>query len=346
MTEKVALFDDSNTQVGEWEKLAVLSVTDCPKIKKDRERKIIFDRFGIGKNIKTLNAIGNQYGVTRERIRQIVNNVLKKIKKFCKNDKVNNTIKSIEEFVNKSGGYISNIDLYSKYTKDSKREQNAIRFIATLSENLDIVKESNYLKEGLVDKKVKEVKLKKIVVESITLLKKQGKTLRSKEIAETINYPEDITRAALSGAKAIMKGDDNKWGLKTWPHVNPKSIKDKSMYILKRYSKPIHYTELTIKISELSNKKVTKQSVHNELIKNSEFVLVGRGIYALSEWGYTPGVVEEVIVQVLIEAGKPMHKNEIIDLVLERRIVKASTVILNLQKPRFKRVKKAVYTLN
>lgn len=346
MIEKVALFDDTNTQVGEWEKLAVLSVTDCPKIKKEREIKIIFDRFGIGKNIKTLNAIGKQYGVTRERIRQIVNNIIKKIKKYCKNEKVNKNISLIENFVEKSGGYVSNDDLYLKYTKGSKREQNAIRFISTLSEKLDIVKESNYLREGVVDKKIKEAKLKKIVIESIALLKKQGNTLKSKEIAGTINNTEDLTRAALSGSKFIMKGDDGKWGLKTWPHVNPKSIKDKSIYILKRFTKPIHYTELTIKISELSDKKVTKQSVHNELIKNSEFVLVGRGIYALSEWGYTPGVVEEVIVQVLIESGKPMHKNDIVDLVLERRIVKASTVILNLQKPRFKRVKKAVYTLN
>lgn len=346
MVEKIALFDDTNAQIGEWEKLASLSVLDCPKIKKDREKKILFDRFGIGKNTKTLNAIGTQYGVTRERIRQIVNNTINKIKKFCKNDKVKKAITNIETFITKNGGYVSLDDLYSEFAKSSKREQNAIRFIATLSDKLDVVKESNFLREGFVEKTIKESRLKKIIVDSLSLLKKEGKTLKPNELSEILKASDGLINAALSGSKAIMKGDDKKWGLKSWPHINPKSIKDKSIYILKRHEKPIHYAELTIKISELSQKKVTKQSVHNELIKNSDFVLVGRGIYALSEWGYAPGVVEEVIVQVLEETGRPMHKNEIIDMVLERRIVKASTVILNLQKSRFKRIKKAVYTLN
>ncbi|MBW6431777.1 winged helix-turn-helix domain-containing protein, partial [Patescibacteria group bacterium] len=114
----------------------------------------------------------------------------------------------------------------------------------------------------------------------------------------------------------------------------------------KQHGKPIHYHELSKKISEIGKKDVTKQSVHNELIKNSDFILVGRGIYALADWGYTPGIVEEVIVTVLEEAGEPLHKDIIIGRVLERRIVKPSTIVLNLQKPRFKKIDKSVYTLN
>ena len=37
---------------------------------------------------------------------------------------------------------------------------------------------------------------------------------------------------------------------------------------------------------------------------------VGRGLYALSEWGYTPGVVRDVIREAL-EKGGPMKKDEI-----------------------------------
>jgi hypothetical protein len=113
-----------------------------------------------------------------------------------------------------------------------------------------------------------------------------------------------------------------------------------------RHGKPIHYGLRAEKISTLSPKDVTKQSVHNELIKNSEFVLVGRGIYALSEWGYAPGIVEEVIVTILEEAGGPLPKEVIVERVLERRLVKPSTIVLNLQRARFKKVGKAVYTLN
>jgi hypothetical protein len=150
----------------------------------------------------------------------------------------------------------------------------------------------------------------------------------------------------LASVKTIMKTDSGQWGLISWPNVNPRSIRDKSKYIMLRHGKPLHYAELTKKIGDMGIKNVTKQSVHNELIKNTDFVLVGRGIYALIEWGYEPGVVDEVIVSVLTSAGGPMHKDQIIERVLEKRIVKASTVILNLQKPRFKRVGKAVYTIN
>ena len=84
--------------------------------------------------------------------------------------------------------------------------------------------------------------------------------------------------------------------------------------------------------------------MHNELIRDKRFVLIGRGIYALSEWGYNSGVVEDVIEEVLISAGKPMHKDDIIVEVMKRRMVKETTILLNLQKDRFKRVARATYT--
>jgi DNA-directed RNA polymerase delta subunit len=95
-----------------------------------------------------------------------------------------------------------------------------------------------------------------------------------------------------------------------------------------------------------NEKKVTKQAVHNELIRDERFILIGRGIYALREWGYNKGVVEEVIEEVLITAGKPLHKDEIIKEVLKRRVVKETTILLNLQKDRFKRVARATYTIS
>jgi len=348
MAEKVTLIEVESTdqKMGKWEKLAVLAINECPKIKKEREKKILFDRFGIGKKAKTLHAIGQDYSVTRERIRQIVNNAVKKIKKNCKSDEAQKAIEKIDAYVQKSGGYVSSEQLFAKFNCDETKEQNAIKFIASLSENLVAVKESSTMKQGWSLSKVKIAKIKSIAKEAASILKTEKKTMRAKDISAAIKEDSVLTESVMYGAKALMKTDDGKWGLTTWPHVNPKSIKDKSVYILRRHTKPIHYAELTNRISDISTKKVTQQSVHNELIKNEEFVLVGRGIYALSEWGYAPGVVEEVIVQVLEEAGEPLHKNIIIERVLEKRIVKTSTVVLNLQKPRFKRVDKAVYTLN
>lgn len=340
-TEKIASKADSA-----WEKLALLTINGCPKIKKEREKQVLIERFGIGKSPKTLNAIGKNYEVTRERIRQIVNNAIRKIQKYSKSKELEKALKNIEEFVAKSGGYVTVENIGKIFAGESKSEQNALKFITALSANLNEVKESNVLKEGWATKGLKQLKFKEIAKNATALLKKENKTLSLKEVATFVKAEEKLVEAVMLGTKAIMKTDDGNWGLASWPHVNPKSIRDKSRYIMKRHQKPIHYTELTKMISEMGIKDVTKQSVHNELIKNEDFVLVGRGIYALSEWGYKSGVVEEVIVEVLVEAGKPLHKNDIIDRVLEKRIVKASTVILNLQKKKFKRVGKATYTLN
>src|SRR3989344_6396338 len=49
----------------------------------DRNRDIITSRFGLGNNAqkRTLESIGQQYGITRERVRQIENFALQSIQK-------------------------------------------------------------------------------------------------------------------------------------------------------------------------------------------------------------------------------------------------------------------------
>ena len=80
-----------------------------------------------------------------------------------------------------------------------------------------------------------------------------------------------------------------------------------------------------------SPRKANIATVHNELIKDSRFVLVGRGLYALKEWGYEPGVVKEVIAKVLRAEDKPLTKEEVFQKVLKQRLIKENTILLNLQ---------------
>jgi DNA-directed RNA polymerase delta subunit len=130
--------------------------------------------------------------------------------------------------------------------------------------------------------------------------------------------------------------------------VNPKNIRDKIYVILHDQGKPMHFSEIAeaIKASDFRRKDVTTQAIHNELIKDSRFVLIGRGIYALKEWGYKKGTVADVIAEVLKKEGGPLHRDEIVRRVLKSRKVKETTILLNLQgKPQFKRVAKATYAL-
>lgn len=55
-----------------------------------KERDVLILRYGLDNNgaKKTLDKIGSQYGVSRERIRQIKNRAIAKLKKLCKNKKL------------------------------------------------------------------------------------------------------------------------------------------------------------------------------------------------------------------------------------------------------------------
>ena len=145
-----------------------------------------------------------------------------------------------------------------------------------------------------------------------------------------------------------MKEIPEGWGLTEWRFVRPRSIRDKVEIILKKTGEPLHFMEIANRIRDarFDHKNVTVQAVHNELIRYPQFVLVGRGLYALREWGYEPGTVADVIERILLEKG-PLSKKEIIAEVGKQRTVKVGTISLNLQKmPYFVRVGRAVYAFD
>ena len=193
-----------------------------------------------------------------------------------------------------------------------------------------------------------EKSVRKQVDEIVALIKKHGEPVTAEKMHDKLNYehPSNITAlASVSKKLAELKG---KWGLTKWPTVNPKNIRDKIFVILEDNGKPMHFSEIakSIKDSDFKRKNVTTQAIHNELIKDKRFVLIGRGIYALDTWGYTRGTVSDIIANVLKEAGEPLHRDEIVRRVLDNRQVKETTILLNLQsKPQFKRTAKATYTI-
>ena len=160
------------------------------------------------------------------------------------------------------------------------------------------------------------------------------------------NFSDAIITSSLEVDKRIKRVEGG-FGLMTWRHINPRSIRDKAYIILKREKRPLHFVEIANKIAEsgFDKKVVTTQAVHNELIRYEQFVLVGRGLYALKEFGYEKGTVADII-EGLLKKKSPMTKQEIIEGVLKQRHVKKGTISLNLQKnPQFMRVGRAVYKL-
>jgi hypothetical protein len=151
--------------------------------------------------------------------------------------------------------------------------------------------------------------------------------------------------ASLSKQLSTLNGT---WGLATWPSVNPRNIRDKIFVVMDQNGKPMHFAEISkaIKSQNFVRNNITPQAIHNELIKDSRFMLVGRGIYALDTWGFKKGTIADIIADVL-RNEQPLHREEIVRRVLKERQVREATILLNLQnKPEFKRVAKAQYALD
>jgi hypothetical protein len=147
-----------------------------------------------------------------------------------------------------------------------------------------------------------------------------------------------VLYSILRAAKKISQNKFGHWGLHNSREIKPKTINDKIYLVLKNHRQPLHFSELSQRINQIGfdSKKANPATVHNELILDNKYVLVGRGLYGLKEWGYKKGTVSDVIAEILRSSGTPLSRDEIIDKVLSLRMVKKATIILALMnKERF-----------
>lgn len=323
-------------------------------IEQEREREIISRRFGLFDRRETLEQIGELLGITRERVRQLEKSILSKLKTAVKNDKlttVNNIEKNIIRELTEMGRVAKVQDLTDKLLGriGSQRERAYVGFLAELAPNLKIInKNDNYHHSVGIGEYGDEKKIKQQVDQITTIIKKHGEPLTVEQLHDQLNYEHPNYVRALASVSKLLAELNGDWGLVKWPTVNPKNIRDKIYVVLAKVGKPMHFSEISnyIKKSSFKRKDVTTQAIHNELIKDPRFVLIGRGIYALDNWGFSTGTVSEIITDILAKSPNPLHRDEIVKRVLVSRQVKETTILLNLQsKPQFKRVAKATYTL-
>ena len=322
-------------------------------IDREREREIVSRRFGLFDRKETLEQIGEMLGITRERVRQLEKSVITRLRSAGEQG----TLPHIDEFQARlitqlqTMGEASRVStLTASLVSDANKvEQARTAFLASLCPELIVMSEDDHFFNSIGIKKTRDEKtVKATVAKIIEAVKKLGEPKPIVEIAAAAGIEDNEQAEALASTSKALATLNGRWGLVKWPMVNPKNIRDKIYVILKEHGKHLHFNEIAeaIKDSEFKRKDVTTQAIHNELIKDKRFVLIGRGIYALKEWGYEKGTVADIISEVLKKAGEPLHRDEIVKRVLESRYVKETTILLNLQgKPQFKRVAKATYDL-
>ena len=321
-------------------------------IDREREREIIGRRFGLFERKETLEQIGELLGITRERVRQLEKAVMGKLKLSAETDlpHVKEVQKEFSEVLQAMGKVAKVSDLSAKLSEENTRiDQARVSFLAQLCLKLAVIEDNDYFHHsaGLANEH-DEQQIRSHVSRIIDIIKTSGEPVDITHISDKLGNSDIKHVAALASISKEIATLNNRWGLIKWPMVNPRNIRDKIYVILHDAGKPMHFNEIaaSIKDSSFKRKDVTTQAIHNELIKDKRFVLIGRGIYALKEWGYEKGTVADVIAKVLKKAGEPLHRDEIVKRVLKSRNVKETTILLNLQgKPQFKRVAKATYTI-
>lgn len=337
------------------ELLAVLSAK--------RSREIIRKRYGLdGKRPKTLESLGSTYSITRERVRQIEEDALLSLR--ARESLYFPLVKRLSNLIEKQGGLISEkrlLDLLFSSLGDEarrKKEKAATVLILELSDGFLEVKNKIFNKSWATKKTWEKLAMKTLNYLTSTLKKKKS-PLSADEIIENIKNSK-ILEASGQIRKALWSYIDSscqiysnpfgKWGLKNWPEISPKGARDRAYLVLKENGRSLHFREITDLINKTDFKfsgSAYAQTVHNELIKSNKFVLVGRGTYALSEWGYKPGTVRQVIQDLLGSCKNPLEREEILGEVLKKRQVRRNTVILNLNnREYFKKTGEGKYTLN
>ncbi len=321
-------------------------------IEREREREIVARRFGLFDRRETLEQIGELLGITRERVRQLEKAVVARLKGAAQKDLPH--IKEVEATLSshlKDMGNVARVsDITGRLAKDnSKVNQARVSFLATLSPTIAVIEDNDHFFHAIgLSAEHTEKAIRDHVNKIIETIREIGEPAHIEQVAEKVGNSNTKHVEALASISKNLASLHDRWGLNKWPMVNPKNIRDKIYVILHDHKKPMHFSEIAkaIKDSDLKRRDVTIQAIHNELIKDSRFVLIGRGIYALREWGYKQGTVADVIAEVLKKEGGPLHRDEIVKRVLKSRQVKETTILLNLQgKSQFKRVAKATYAL-
>ena len=321
----------------------------------ERSRRVLVDRFGLaGKGERrTLDAIGQEYGITRERIRQIENHSITAVRDSDAYATLAQGWENLKASVAALGGVLSEETILEELTKN-EADRNHLLFLLTVGHQFDERREdTDYKARWHVDEQLAEgvetalsnlyesIESNKLTPEE-EFLELFGKHLKQEGVKS--KGPEVLPRW-LRISKRIGRNPLGEWGRQDSPHVRIKNTRDFAYLTLKRHGSPMHFTEVAKNIEKLFGRATHPATTHNELIKDNRFVLVGRGLYALKEWGYEPGVVRDVISGILKREG-PLTRDEIVERVKRERYVKDATIAVNLQNPMFVRTSDGKYSLS
>lgn len=315
---------------------------------KPREREVVNSRFCLTKKEReTLAGLGERYGITRERVRQIESEALRRIREEKAQERLNEILGYVSRHLNKMGG-VRREDLLVEdlrsLLKDAELHALHLRFLeAAINQPRYYFEDEEFYPFWYSNEDPVRV-LKKFVnyLERLVAQRKEDLVMRGKfseylgEAARAHQLSEPVALNYLSISRKFKINPFGDFGLSSWEEIDPKTMSSKAYVVIKKKGKPLHFREVANEINKtkFDDKKALAQTIHNELIKDDRFVLVGRGMYGLREQGYIPGTAREVISRILRKEG-PMTPERIVSAVAKQRHLERNTIMLNLQNKKF-----------
>ena len=310
----------------------------------DRQKTVLLGRFGLSGAAAakdTLEAIGKKFGITRERVRQIEASALGlvggNIRAFPTAQSI---LKEGKRVLSANGGVMRKEALIDALAKEfDGLNANYLGLLLAASKAFHAHAEDDDLHACYYLDKESLKKAETFVSQWTSFLKsKKNAILEGTYHDEFKDFVKEKKLSAghaeqyVAISKRIHQNSFGDMGLTEWPEIRPKTIRDRIYVVLKKQKKPVHFEDIArlINDAKLDARLAIASTVHNELIKDPRFVLVGRGMYGLSEHGYKPGTAQEVIARILKQEG-PLKSNEIILAVQKERLFKHNTILVNLQ---------------
>ncbi|MEX2054265.1 MAG: sigma factor-like helix-turn-helix DNA-binding protein [Candidatus Colwellbacteria bacterium] len=261
------------------------------QVEDNRGRDIVVRRFGLkSPETQTLASLGEEYNLTRERVRQIEAATLNLIRERIENEKQAHAfIELIETYLRDIANFrrsdllARDIGILSGIHDDYHPVfENKLNFLGKVLERPYIVDETQHM-HTIWHLDSETHNLAKKLIDKLLKHKEHNFELYMQKMADEHNLPEAVIINYLSASKRFDVGPYGHMGADHWLRVNPKTVKDKAYLVLSESGEPMHFVEIARLVNEISEKKKAQATVHNELIRDPRFTLVGRGTYSLNE---------------------------------------------------------------
>lgn len=310
-----------------------------------RTRDMIVKRYGLNeKERKTLESIGREYGITRERVRQIENFAISTVRKSKECSDHENVFDELSLIIKELGEVVSE-DILMNHISSDVLMHNHINFLMSLSPKFVKHKEDDHLNPSWsINPEISKFVHNSILslhhkIEKNKLLKEEDVLARFLTdlvyIKEEYRQNKSIIKRYLSISKKLSTNPLGEWGHKDNEDLKVRGVKDYAFLVLRKRGVPMHFRDIAESIKKEFNRDAHVATTHNELIKDKRFCLISRGMYALSEWGYVSGTVKDLIKKFIEDAGGKAKKEDIIDAVTKIRDSKVNTILVNLQNPKY-----------